>query len=104
MTLSRKLVPVMTEKSLAMVKNGSFTFWMERMVTKFEAKRIIEEAFGVHVTNVKTANYKVLEKRTIRGQIRKIKAVKKVIVRLKGDEKIDLFIEEKKKTKKKGSK
>jgi ribosomal protein L23 len=95
-----KLVPVMTEKSLALVKKGGFTFWMDRFVTKPEVKRIVEAAFGVHVVNVRTANYKGLVKRTVRGQMRKIKPAKRVIVYLKGEEKIDLFEDKKEKSSK----
>jgi len=88
-----KLTPILTEKSLTDAKSGSYTFTVDRGLTKPEIKKVIEEAFGVSVTSVRTANLKGGARKTLRGQTQKIKAGKKAWVTLKEKEKIDLFEE-----------
>ncbi len=99
-----KLIPVMTEKSMKLVKDGGFTFWLPMNLNKIEIRSLIEKSFGVSVVSVKTQVYKPGTKKNNRGKMQKIKGGKKAIVYLKEGDKIDLFIEEKKKTKKKGEK
>lgn len=97
-----KLIPVVTEKSMKDAKEGKFTFWVPRTFTKLEIKRVISEGFGVHVREVRTVNFKAGMKKNSRGRIQKVVGGKKAVVKLTGDEKIDLFNEEKgKKGKKK---
>src|SRR5258708_13002991 len=98
-----KIIPVMTEKSLKLVKSGGFNFWVSTSLKKVEIKKLISETFGVYVTKIKTLNYKARTKKNNRGKIQKIKAGKKTIVFLKEGEKIDLFEEEKKLSKAKSS-
>lgn len=86
-----KLTPVLTEKSLSLAKEGNYTFWVDRRMNKNQIKRMVEEAFGVHVVRVRTINMRAEVKRTIRGRKRVIKPKKKAIVTLKEKEKIDLF-------------
>jgi ribosomal protein L23 len=86
-----KIKPLMTEKSLSDAKDGSYTFLVERGLTKEQIKRVVEGAFGVHVVSVRTANIKSGSKKNARGQIQKVKAVKKAWVNLKEKEKIDIF-------------
>jgi len=99
-----KLIPVMTEKSMKLAKDGGFTFKVPISLTKLEIKNLIAKTFGVTVINVRTLNSKAGTKRNTRGKIQRIKANKKAIVFLKEGEKIDLFEEEKKKTKKRSNK
>lgn len=99
-----KIVPIMTEKSMKLVKDGGFTFLMPRNLNKIEIKNLISKTFGVNVVRVRTLNSKSGTKKNSRGKVQKIKAVKKAIVFLKDGEKIDLFEEEKKKTKKRSKK
>lgn len=96
------LIPVLTEKSLKETKNGGFTFWVSRDLTKIQIKKLIEMTFGVNVVGVKIVNLKARTKKNMRGKVQTIKASKKATVFLKDGEKIDLFEEEKKpkKTKK----
>ena len=94
-----KLTPVLTEKSLAEAKEGHYSFWVLPTFKKGEIKSEIERVFEVHVTGVSTMNYKGGSKRNARGKMQEIKAGKKVVVSLKGDEKIDLFEEKKGKKK-----
>ncbi|MBI3397465.1 50S ribosomal protein L23 [Candidatus Woesebacteria bacterium] len=88
-----KLSPVLTEKSLNEVKKGRYTFKVLPGLNKNEIRKGIEHAFGVHVTSIRTILLKELEKKNLKGYKTRIKAVKKAIVVLKKDEKIDLFEE-----------
>ena len=89
--------PVFTEKSLAEAKNGKYSFWVGVGMTKSEIKTEISRIFGVHITGIKTVLGKGENKKTQRGMKFSTKAVKKAIVSLKGEEKIDIFEENKKK-------
>ena len=99
MSLTQKIVPVLTEKSMSLTKNRGFTFLVARDLNKVEIKNVISKTFGVHVVEVKTVNLKARTKKNVRGQKQKVKALKKAIVFLKEGEKIEVFEEEKKKRK-----
>lgn len=86
-----KLTPILTEKSLELSKDGKYTFWVLPGFSKNQIKTQIEKVFEVHVTSIKTLNYKGGEKRNFRGQKVKKASLKKAIVTLKDKEKIDLF-------------
>jgi large subunit ribosomal protein L23 len=83
--------PVLTEKSLENAKKGSYTFFVDSHLTKYQAKKLINETFAVHVTEIRTINLKKEAKRTYSGRVKIVKAKKKVIVTLKDKEKIDIF-------------
>lgn len=91
-----RLTPVLTEKSLKLAKEGYYTFWVGKDMDKGAVKRTVETIFGVHVTSVKTLNFRGGRKKNLRGQFQKVKSRKKALVSLKGEEKIDLFEEKKK--------
>src|SRR5258708_1912045 len=95
-----KLIAIMTEKSLKLTKDSGFTFQVPLELTKTEIKKQVEETFGVHVVRVRTINVKGIIKKNNRGKFQRIKDTKKAMVFLKTGEKIDLFVEEKKKSKK----
>jgi large subunit ribosomal protein L23 len=95
-----KIMPVMTEKSMRLTKDRGFTFLVPVELTKTQIKKLIEQIYSVTVVNIKTLRSKPLTKKNARGKTQKIKATKKAIVFLKEGEKISLFEEEKKKTKK----
>jgi large subunit ribosomal protein L23 len=88
-----KLTPVLTEKSLIDAKEGHFTFKVNRNLTKVDIKRVIEKAFDVHVTSVRTANSIARTKKNNRGKRSAIKAYKKAWVKLGDKESIDIFEE-----------
>lgn len=91
-----KLKPVLTEKSLKDAKEGKYTFRVDLGLTKFQAKKIIEDTFGVNVKTTRSAKTGGEIRRTNRGK-RAIGSTKKVIVSLGEKQKIDLFETEKKK-------
>lgn len=86
-----KIIPVLTEKSLDQAKEGNYTFWVDRRLNKNQIRKLIEEAFGVHVIRVRTINVRGETKRTFQGRKTVIKPRKKAMVTLKEKEKIDLF-------------
>lgn len=86
-----KLIPVLTEKSLEQAKNGNYTFWVDRDLTKHQIKKLVSQVFGVNVVRVRTMNVTGETKKTLTGRKREIQPRKKAIVTLKEKEKIDLF-------------
>ena len=89
----KKIIPILTEKSMLMAKKGLYSFWVLPNVDKFEARKIISETFGVTVKKVRTGNKKGLVKRNTRGHFVTKVARKKVMVELGEKEKIDIFKE-----------
>lgn len=83
--------PIITEKGLSDAKRGKFTFNVRGSLTKHELKLMIQNVFGVHVTNIATMNKKRESKRSYNGKVKTILGSKKVIVTLKDGESIDLF-------------
>ncbi len=90
-----KLIPVITEKSMKLAKEGKYSFLVGRNLSKAKIKEAIKNVFGVDVVNVRTLKIGSEVKRTLRGtKISKLPK-KKAIVTLKQGEKIDLFEEKK---------
>lgn len=96
-----KFKPVLTEKSLNDAKVGKYTFWVGANVTKFQAKKILEDAFKVDVKTVRTPKKAGEVRRTYTRGIRVTKDARKVVVTLGDKQTIDLFETEKKTEKKK---
>ena len=71
--------------------NNEFVFKVDRRANKLEIKRAVEQAFGVKVIDVRTANYQGKKKRQRRADEGKTAAWKKAIVRLKDGDTIDLI-------------
>ena len=88
-----KLTPLLTEKSLSDAKNGSYTFLVDAHARKEEIKKLVEAAFDVHVTSVRTSSVKGGTKKNMRGQMQTLKAAKKAWVSLAEKEKISMFEE-----------
>lgn len=87
--------PIYTEKTLNQAKNGLYSFWFLPKFTKNQIKVMLEKALDIKIDAIKTQNYKKMTTRTMRGTIKTIKAMKKVLVTLKSG-KIELFEESKK--------
>lgn len=86
-----RIKPILTEKSLNLAKAGRYSFWVDKDLIKPQIRKMIETLFGVHVTSIKTINYKGGTKTNLRRMKIKIAARKKTMVTLKEGEKIDLF-------------
>ena len=91
-----KLIPVITEKSTKMASEGKYTFRVSKIINKYQIKKLVEDTFNVHVTDVHTINEKAEVKRNLRGRKKIIMPTKKAIVCLREKEKINLFEESKK--------
>lgn len=98
-----KLVPIVTEKSLADAKEGKFTFYVTSKAKKPEIKRAIGDVFKVNVTSIRTINYKGGMRKNYMGKKITVAPKKRAIVTLAEGQSIDIFETEKKK-KKKGKK
>jgi len=84
--------PIITEKSYNFASKGWYTFAVNKNLTKPQAKKLIEDIFGVKVKKVKSAVYKGKTKRSLKTR-RKIKepGFKKIFAKLAKDQKIDIF-------------
>jgi ribosomal protein L23 len=91
----KRLEPVFTEKTLNEAKKGNYTFRISQGLNKYQIKKLVEKAFDVNVTKVRTMNEPGEEKRTMLGRKRIIMPKKKAIVSLKEKEKIYIFEEAK---------
>ena len=84
--------PLVTEKATSQLALGRYVFEVDRRAAKPEIARAVEEAFGVHVTQVKTSMVRGKSKRS--GRLRRLvkrSDWKKATVELQEGEKIDLL-------------
>jgi large subunit ribosomal protein L23 len=82
--------PVVSEKSYALIAEGKYTFRVADRAHKTQIAQAIEEVFGVHVTEVRTAKVRSKPKR--RGLTKgRTRSWKKAIVQLAPGERIELF-------------
>ena len=82
--------PVITEKSQMLASDGkTYVFKVAKDANKIEIKKAIEEAFGVKVVKVNTANTKAKDKRVGR-YTGKTQTYKKAYITLADGEKIEI--------------
>ena len=86
------IAPVITEKSMDDAASRKYTFKVAKDATKTEIKAAVEEAFGVTVDKVNTANYDGKLKRQGRF-VGRTPGYKKAIVFLSGSSKPIEFFE-----------
>lgn len=84
------LRPVVTEKTMDLLADNKYTFYVDRDANKVEIKDAIEEIFHVRVEKVHTMNVTGKKRRMGRFVGRKPNR-KKAIVSLKPGHKIPLF-------------
>ena len=87
--------PILTEKSMAAAKKGSYTFFVGPAMDKREIKRMVEKIYDVEVGSVRTINLKGGTRKNSRGAKVRVPGRKKAMVNLRGDKKIDVFEEKK---------
>jgi large subunit ribosomal protein L23 len=86
------LRPVISEKSYALMDEGTYVFVVDKAANKIQIRSAVEEAFGVRVESVNTLNRKGKRKRQRRlATFGKRPDTKRAIVRLVGDDRIELF-------------
>lgn len=86
------LRPIITEKSTQLIQKGWYSFAVDLHTNKIELAKAVEDAFKVHVVNIRTSHVKGKTKRS--GKRRVLTTFsdwKKALVKLKPNEKIDLF-------------
>lgn len=84
--------PIITEKSMTLAASGWFTFKVDKMSRKEEIAKAVAAQFKVDVVSVKTMIVKGGTKRTGKKRIEvSMQPWKKALVKLKKDQKIDLF-------------
>lgn len=84
--------PIITERSMALVKQGKFSFRVARNVDKQAIKKAIRDAFKVDVVSVETTTQKGKTQRVgIRRVEKRLQPTKKAVVTLKEGQKIDIF-------------
>lgn len=82
--------PVISERSMAMLEENKYTFYVDLKANKIEVKNAVEELFNVTVLNVNTMSVKGKEKRMGR-YVGRTADRKKAIVKLKAGDKIEIF-------------
>lgn len=84
--------PVISEKSYALMEGGTYVFVVDPKASKLEIRLAVEEAFSVRVDSVNTLNRKGKRQRNRRtGKYGSRPDTKRAIVRLHGDDRIELF-------------
>ena len=84
------LAPVITERSMQLVKVGKYTFKVAKNSDKGKIKKAVKDKFGVDAVSVATIIVKPSKKNVNRREIT-VSAFKKAIVKIKSGQKIDLF-------------
>lgn len=82
--------PVISEKSTAFAKEGTYVFLVHDGATTSEVKKAVERVYGVHVVKANAITQKEKMKRVGRG-IHAVHRPKKVVVTLKKGEKLDIL-------------
>ena len=84
--------PIISEKSIGQTTKNVYMFEVEMDATKSTIKKAVEEQFKVNVLTVKTTIKKGIVVRQGKKRIRKMsKTIKKAMIEIKPDQKIDLF-------------
>lgn len=83
------IAPVITEKAAIQAEANIYTFKVAKDANKIEIKKAVEEAFGVKVVKVNTANTKAKDKRVGR-YTGKTQTYKKAFITLADGEKIEI--------------
>lgn len=84
--------PILSEKSMALAKNGLYSFRVDRKARKADVGRVIKEKFKVDILAVKMISYpkKVKNQRTRRSYFT-VPAFKKALVKIKKGQTIPYF-------------
>jgi len=86
------LRPVISEKSYGLMDGGAYVFVVDPRASKLQIRQAVEEAFSVRVASVNTLNRKGKRKRNRkRATFGTRPDTKRAIVRLAGDDRIELF-------------
>lgn len=84
------LSPIITEKSMQLVKSGKYTFRVAKAADKTKIKKALKEKFSVDVVDISTMIVKP-ERKNVQRHEYILPAYKKAIVKIAEGQKIDLF-------------
>jgi len=82
--------PVVTEKSMSLLQENKYTFYVDPKATKTDIKNAVEKIFNVKVLRVNTLWARGKKKR-VRRALGKTPDRKKAIVTLRPGDKIEIF-------------
>ena len=82
--------PVISEKSVGLVEENKYSFWVAPVANKVEIRYAVEKMFKVGVTDVRTMNVKGKKKRVGRS-VGMTSDRKKAIVTLREGDRIEGF-------------
>jgi len=82
--------PIVSEKSYALIDEGSYTFLVHPDANKVQIRQAVEEIWGVSVVKVNTQNRNGKVKATRMGKGRR-NNTRRAIVKLAEGDKIELF-------------
>jgi large subunit ribosomal protein L23 len=86
------LRPVVSEKSYALMENGTYVFEVAPDASRIEVRRAVEEVFGVKVVKVNTLNRKGKRRHNRRYNTYGSRpGIKRALVTLHSGDRIDLF-------------
>ncbi|MBI5044925.1 MAG: 50S ribosomal protein L23 [Candidatus Levybacteria bacterium] len=86
------LSPIITERSMALVKQGKFSFAVSSHADKEAIKQAVNSTFNVDVVSVLTSIQKGKTKRVGKRRAeKKLTSAKKAVVTVKEGQKIDIF-------------
>ena len=86
------IVPVVSEKSYALIDRNAYTFQVHRDANKIEIRQAVEAIFGVRVDKVNTLNRQGKAKRNRKSwTMGRRPATKRAVVTLVDGDHIDLF-------------
>lgn len=86
------LRPIVSEKSYALMDEGTYVFVVDKSANKIQIRDAVQSSFGVRVASVNTLNRKGKRKRQRRlSSFGQRPDTKRAIVRLVGDDRIELF-------------
>ena len=94
MKINLKINPIISEKSTKLAGEGWYSFQVPTNLGKKESARIIEDNFKVKVVRVNSAVRQAKVRRTKAG-FGRTKPFKKIFIKLKAGQKIDMFEVEK---------
>lgn len=84
--------PIITEKSIDQTAADEYTFVVDKVATKSQIKKAVEEFFGVNVTRVRTLRIKGKVRRAGKRRMKiKLPDWKKAVVKIKEGQKIEYF-------------
>ncbi len=82
--------PVISEKSVGLIEENKYSFWVDTAANKIEIKAAVEKMFKVKVVDVRTINIDGKKKR-VGKHVGRTADRKKAIVTLKAGDRIEGF-------------